>query len=65
MLLHANAPDLDQLSALEAQLKQENEPTINFRIKPNILISKNDSLTEQKSHNNETLIDYGTISLEN
>ena len=49
MILYASAPDLDQLSALEAQLKQEKEPTINFRIKPNILTFKIDSLTEQKS----------------
>ena len=32
VLLYASAPDLDQLSALEAQLKQGKELTINTRI---------------------------------
>ena len=44
MLLYANAPDLDQLSALEVQLKQEKGMNNKFKNQPKILTSKIDSL---------------------
>ena len=34
MLLYTSAPDLDQLSALEAQLKQEKETNRKFQNQP-------------------------------
>ena len=46
MLLYANAPDLDQLSALEVQLKQEKGMNNKFKNQPKILTSKIDSLTK-------------------
>ena len=48
MLLYANAPDLDQLSELEAQLKQEKKTKYKFQNQPKILTSKIDSLTKTR-----------------